>query len=161
VKTAQRIALLSLVAILLAGAFPHRAVSATLAPRVLIPLVTYGRCAWVILEVTRLPPYGSDTDLEGRVPTCASPAHYNVAVYIYVSGWWTKPSFASRLTTIRPDGTWTTDITTGGTDETATQIAVFLVPSTYNPPLLSGAPTLPEELFTNARGEFVLVDRQP
>jgi cysteine-rich repeat protein len=42
--------------------------------------------------------------------------------------WWTKPSYASPATSIDPDGTWQVDITTGGKDRCATEVAVFLVP---------------------------------
>jgi hypothetical protein len=111
------------------------------------------------IEFTYVPPYGSFENLQGRV-ACVEPASYKVAVYIYVSGWWTKPYWAWPLTTIRGDGTWTTDITTGGTDQLATKIAAFLVPNGYNPPLMSGGQTLPAELFDNAVA-YVMVDRKP
>ena len=44
------------------------------------------------IEFTNVPQYGSFDDLQGRV-TNVTPADYKVAVYIYVSGWWTKPTF--------------------------------------------------------------------
>ena len=87
-------------------------------------------------------------------------ADYRVAVYIYVGGWWTKPSFAQSLTWIASDGTWTTDITTGGQDQLATQIAAFLVPLTFTPPFLEGASTLPAALF-DAAPAHALVAREP
>ena len=96
-----------------------------------------------------VPPYGSYDDLRGHV-TCVTPNDYKVAVYIKVSGWWTKPYYASPLTTIQSDGTWTTDITTGGSDQWATDIAAFLIPNGYNPPIMSGGAILPQELYTNA-----------
>jgi hypothetical protein len=72
------------------------------------------------------------------------PSDYKVAVYIRVGGgWWTKPTFASPLVEIRSDGSWTCDITTGGADETATEVAAFLVTNDYQPPAASGAATLP------------------
>jgi len=74
-----------------------------------------------------------------------------VAVYINVSGgWWTKPYFAQPLTSIAPDGTWSCDITTGGNDSSATEIAAYLVPAGYNPPLLSGQASLPAEFNQNS-----------
>lgn len=101
------------------------------------------------IEFTHVPPLGSFEDLEGQV-WHVKPSDYKVAVYIYVSGWWTKPTLANPLTTIQIDGSWITDITTGGIDEEATRIAAFLVPNDYNPPLISGSGTLPDELDQNA-----------
>jgi hypothetical protein len=111
------------------------------------------------IKFTHVPRYGSFEDLQGQVQ-CVEPADYKVAVYIYVSGWWTKPYWAWPLTPINPDGSWTTDITTGGTDQLATRIAAFLVPNRYNPPLMSGGQTLPTELFDNAVA-YVMVEREP
>lgn len=111
------------------------------------------------IEFTHVPPFGSFEDLEGQV-WHVDPADYKVVVYIYVSGWWTKPTFANPLTTIQIDGSWITNITTGGVDETATKIAAFLVPNGYNPPLMSGGGTLPSELDQNAVAN-VEVTRSP
>jgi exo-beta-1,3-glucanase (GH17 family) len=97
------------------------------------------------LEFTYVPHYGSFENLEGRVLHVA-PRSYKVAVYIYVSGWWTKPYFSQPLTTIQADGRWVCDITTGGVDERATRIAAYLVPLGYQPPSMSGGGSLPGEL---------------
>lgn len=122
-----------------------------------LPLIVRNWCPPVII-FTNVPPYGSIEDLHGRVE-CVEPADYKVAVYIYVSGWWTKPTFDNPLTTIQNDGTWTCDITTGGTDQLATKIAAFLVPNGYSPPLLSGEQELPEELYENAVA-YVIIERE-
>jgi exo-beta-1,3-glucanase (GH17 family) len=106
------------------------------------------------VEFTYLPPYGSFDDLRGRVAH-VRPNDHRVAVYIKVgSGWWTKPTFADPVTSIWPDGTWSTDITTGGADHTATAIAAFLIPAGYHPPAASGGATLPPELLANAVASF-------
>lgn len=97
------------------------------------------------LEFTDVPAYGTFGNLEGRA-LHVSPNSYKVAVYIYVSGWWTKPYFSQPLTTIQADGRWICDITTGGIDERATRIAAYLVPVGYQPPLMSGSGSLPAEL---------------
>ena len=110
-------------------------------------------------EFTYVPPFGSFENLEGRV-ACIDPSAYQVAVYIYVSGWWTKPTFAQPLTPIRPDGTWVTDITTGGIDQNATRIVAYLAPSGYAPPLMSGGQTLPDELEQNTVASAI-VERDP
>jgi hypothetical protein len=119
----------------------------------------WGNQCTACIRFTYVPPYGSFDNLRGRV-WCVNPADYKVAVYIYVSSWWTKPYWAWPLTSINPDGTWATDITTGGTDQLATRIAAFLVPNGYDPPLMGGGQTLSPELFDNAVA-YVMADREP
>lgn len=104
------------------------------------------------IELTYIPPYGSwnPGDIKGQVRHI-KPNDYRVAVYIKVSnGWWTKPYWNNPLMIIMPDGTWTCDITTGGIDSEATEIAAFLVPFNYTPPLLGGSAALPSELYANS-----------
>ncbi len=89
------------------------------------------------------------------------PADHKVAVYIYVGGWWTKPYWNAPLTPIAADGTWVTDITTGGNDPLATQIAAFLIPNSYTPPWSgTGQPEIAAEVFANAL-DYVIVVRHP
>lgn len=111
------------------------------------------------IEFTYVPPYGSFDDLQGQV-SCVAPENYKVAVYIYSYGWWNKPYWDAPLTPIQPDGTWTTDITTGSGDELATQIAAFLVPNGYAPPEMHGEQPLPPELYENAV-DYIIVARSP
>ena len=98
------------------------------------------------IEFTYVPPISYESmpstesynPLEGRV-SHVNPANYRVAVYIYVNfGWRTKPYLDSPTTIILPDGSWICDITTGGVDYSATEIAAFLLPSGYDPPLMEG-----------------------
>lgn len=129
--------------------------------RVWLPIVMNNWCAPAI-EFTYVPPYASFEKLQGQVH-CVKPAEYKVAVYIYVPDfccWWTKPYWAEPLTTIRNDGSWTCDITTGGMDHLATKIIAFLVPNGYDPPLMSGGQTLPSELYENAV-TYVETEREP
>lgn len=101
------------------------------------------------IEFTSVPLYGSQDDIYGQVlhVKLADLEDYRVVVYIRVSGgWWIKPYVNTPLTPIRFDGAWRCDITTGGVDPTATEIAAYLVPSTYSPPILLGSSTLPVEL---------------
>ncbi len=123
-----------------------------------LPSTTKHQCL-PLVEFTYVPPYGSFENLWGRV-ACVEPADYKVAVYIYVSGWWTKPYWAWPLTPIQPDGTWTCDITTSGVDQNATRIAAFLVPLGYDPPLMSGGQSLPFDLERNSVAS-VMVEREP
>lgn len=103
------------------------------------------------LEFTYVPPIGSYENLKGQVCHFSS-ADYRITVYIKVgSGWWgAKPYWASPLTVIQNDGSWTCDITTGGNDSQATQIVAYLVLASYSPPKMSGGSTLPQELEDNS-----------
>ncbi|MCH7227940.1 glycoside hydrolase family 16 protein [Haloferula sp. A504] len=101
------------------------------------------------ISLTSVPVMGSPADLSGVVSE-VTPADFRVAVYLFVQGWWTKPTDAAPLTVIQNDGTWSCDITTGGADAYATKIAAFLVPQSYTPPLAHGLAVLPEELETNS-----------
>jgi exo-beta-1,3-glucanase (GH17 family) len=101
------------------------------------------------IEFSSVPPYGSNNNLFGQV-LHVNTDDYRVAVYIYVGGWWTKPTFANPLTNIGLTGVWECDITTGGSDPNATQIVAFLVPATFSPPLMSGGQTLPPSLDQNS-----------
>jgi exo-beta-1,3-glucanase (GH17 family) len=90
------------------------------------------------IQLTNVPPYGSSSDLRGRV-LHVNPSDYAIAVYIYVAGgWWTKPYFERPKTYINSDGTFTVDITTGGSDQNAIIIKAFLIPRDYDPPLAGG-----------------------
>ena len=111
-----------------------------------LPLAGCQTAVPAAIEFTNVPAYGSNTDLAGRALNI-DPTSYRIAVYIKVGGgWWTKPSFAAPLTTISTNGTWTTDITTGGSDQNAIEIAAFLVPAGYSPPQMQGGATLPSAL---------------
>ncbi len=98
------------------------------------------------LQFTSVPAYGSTNPLVGKVANVSTNA-YHVALYIKVgAGWWTKPTFASPLTSIKSDGTFSANITTGGSDASATEIAAYLVPAGYGVPLMSGGNSLPSIL---------------
>ena len=102
------------------------------------------------ITLTFVPPRGSFANLRGAV-SHVNPLAYNVAVYIRVgSGWWTKPTLENPLTPIVSNGNWSTDITTGGDDQLATEIAAYLIPAEYSPPPMSGETRLPAELDANA-----------
>jgi exo-beta-1,3-glucanase (GH17 family) len=112
------------------------------------------------LELTYIPLMGDTDDLEGMVHF-VNPDEYQVAVYIYVpdaGGWWTKPFYDYPLTEIDEGGYWACPIITGGIDEQATRIAVFLIPEGYTPPLANGMSSLPQSLY-NASVSEVEVSR--
>ena len=103
------------------------------------------------IVLTNVPAFGSFGDLSGVVVD-AAPAAHRVAVFIYVpsAGWWSKPYCDPQLTVIRPDGSWTADITTGGADEFATKITALLVGTNYAEPCVMGPPALPASVTAQA-----------
>ena len=134
--------------------------SADASTRLLTFEVAWPPCSSATIGFTHVPAYGVWGDpLRGYV-SCAALAKHKVAVFIYVSGWWTKPYWDSPLISIDRDGSWSTDITTGGIDEQATRIAAFLVPNGYEPPSMSGEGTLPDALYKKAL-DYVIVSRHP
>jgi exo-beta-1,3-glucanase (GH17 family) len=87
---------------------------------------------------TYVPPYGSFDNVQGQ--TCGVfNQDYRIVLYIYVnSSWWVKPYANAPKTFIDPSGSWTVDYTTGGVDQSATEIRAYLIPanadvSTINP----------------------------
>jgi hypothetical protein len=115
-----------------------------------------------MIELTRIPTYGSNQNLEGRIDsTKFAPSDFSIVAYIRVNGgWWVKPYANAPVTMIRNDGSFVVDITTGGFDPQADGIAVYLIPKNYSPPILLGSPSLPNFPDCNARGA-VVVDRFP
>jgi hypothetical protein len=86
-----------------------------------------------------------------------------VAVFIYVPdyGWVTKPTCAQPLTQVQPDGSWSADITTGGSDPLATRIAALLVSTNYSQPCVQGAAVLPTNVFAQALASAVITRPYP
>lgn len=112
------------------------------------------------IKFTFVPPYGSFEDLRGVLGKAAPSAH-RVAVYIKVGGgWWTKPYWSYPTTSISTGGSFVTDITNGGTDQNATQIAAYLIRSDYQPPLASGHAAIPGDIEAQALAK-VVADRTP
>jgi len=97
------------------------------------------------VEFSSVPAYGSFDDLRGQV-SGVDPKRHGVAVYIFAGGWWSKPTFDSPSTKLALDGSFVTDITTGGVDETATRIAAFVIPQGAKIPLAKGEQQLPAVL---------------
>lgn len=114
------------------------------------------------IVITNLPPYGSTNNLGGVVLN-APPAACSVAVFIYVPGygWVTKPNCAHPLTTIQPNGSWSADITTGGSDALATRIAALLVSTNYSQPCVLGSNSVPTNVFAQAIASAVVTRAHP
>lgn len=98
----------------------------------------------VSLDITQIPACGSESNLEGVVGG-ANPATHFVTSYVQVCGqWWgPKPTGATPLTALQGDGSWDLDYTTGGVDEFASRIAVYVLPSGVTPPTILGEPSEP------------------
>ena len=102
-----------------------------------------------MIELTSIPALGTSLHLEGIVHGDAERAR--IAVYIRVhERWWTKPYWDSPTTSLASDGSFSVDITTGGRDDEASDIAVFLTAADYQPPVLRGEAELPAELIGKA-----------
>ena len=109
------------------------------------------------IAFTHKPPVGSQEQfLYGRVD-CADPNDYKVAVYIYVTGWYTKPYWDRPITTINADGTWQTDVVieANQTDRLAVQYAAFLLPNGESATLAGGGEDLPADMFTKSRAHVI------
>ena len=120
------------------------------------------RAAAPAVIITNLPAYGSTNDLSGVIVN-ASPAACSVAVFIYVPGygWVTKPTCAQPLTLVQPDGSWKTDITTGGSDQLATRIAALLVSTNYSQPCVLGSNSVPTNVFAQALASAIVTRLYP
>ncbi len=85
-----------------------------------------------------------------------------VAAYIQAwIGWWSKPFWAAPTTPIDPEtGCFSFQYVTGGLDELAASMAVFLIPADYVPPLAGLHPPdpLPPEIFLHAVA-YAIIDR--
>ncbi|MFZ5895025.1 MAG: glycosyl hydrolase family 17 protein [Myxococcota bacterium] len=97
-----------------------------------------------------VPPVGSTADLVGTA--ChIEPGKVRVAVYIRVSGkWWSKPYASSPSVSVNVEGGWTADVTTGGSDTSATEIAAFMLPADAAVPTALGEASLPPSLEMTA-----------
>ncbi len=130
---------------------------------VVLPLFWLVRASAVpSIIITNLPAYGSFNNLGGRVLD-ASPASWAVAVFIYVPGygWVTKPTCGQPLTSILPDGSWTADITTGGSDQLATRVAALLVSTNYSLSCVDGSNALPANVYAQATASAVVTREYP
>jgi len=102
-----------------------------------------------VILFDEVPTWGTMDNLKGQV-LHVLPEDYRVAVAIYTSSWFNKPTWAQKTVAIRAEGTWTADITTGAGDQNATKIFAALVPKDYVPPTLNNASVLPADLLENA-----------
>ena len=102
------------------------------------------------LAIDYSPVIGSFDDIKGHVdflPACG----YSIATYIKVNGvWWSKPFLATPTVPIQCNGKWTVDYTTGGSDQLATDICIYLISASFVPPPCLGCPAIPPTISQNA-----------
>jgi hypothetical protein len=116
-----------------------------------------------VLLITNLPAYGTTSNLQGCV-LGANTSAQAVAVFIYVPnyGWVTKPTCAQPLTTIQADGSWSANITTGGSSDTlATRVAALLVSTNYNQACVNGLSALPTNVYAQTIAKAVVTRPSP
>ena len=108
-----------------------------------------GNPAIKIKSVPDMGQMGSVTGVVTGVMSDVVTGGYVVAMYIHVpyEGWWIKPYFESVIP-IDDEGNWDARMTTGGVDELADQVVVYLVPHAAEAdiPSLLGDENLPASL---------------
>ena len=112
------------------------------------------------IEFTYVPNVGSHENVVGQALHMNRFTH-DVVLYISVGNppnWWIKPTAAQARSRIVFDGTFIVDYTTGGADDEANAMYAFLIPDSYDPPILRGAPSIPQELLEKALA-YTLVTR--
>lgn len=89
------------------------------------------------LYIDYMPYITSFLDIKGHVDhinTC----DYKITTFIKVYGqWWIKPTYNNPSVPILCNGDWQVDYTTGGMDQMASDICVFLIPYNYPDSLLA------------------------
>lgn len=103
------------------------------------------------IEITSVPPFGGWGSASGRAANVDF-SQVRVALLIFIPdiGWWSKPTAVQPWTPVGPDGKWSGAVANGGVDDTATVIAAFLIPSTYDPPFVAQGAAVPPALQQNA-----------
>jgi len=99
------------------------------------------------IRFSSIPAKGSSDKVRGAVSHVKTDL-YQVALYIHVlDGWWSKPTWANPTTPINNcDGSWENNYGSGGSDVQADQIAAFLIPKSYSPPLGYGDRNIPGDI---------------
>ena len=70
---------------------------------------------------------GENIRVKGQVYNVADPKKYKVSIWIKVGSWWPKPTFDKPFTGISSNGRWSNEVVTGGHDEDADAIKVYMV----------------------------------
>ncbi len=117
------------------------------------------------IQITSMPPFGEVGSLQGTVSNVppANYPNYQVAVLLFVPGlgWYSKPFCSPLFTPINSDGTWSTDVVTGGVDTTATKYVAYLVPQGANVGCDLAIDGLPLDLETQAVARWYVTRANP
>jgi hypothetical protein len=98
------------------------------------------------IEITHLPGWLSDENLEGTVRRAPDGSHIVAYLHVEGAGWWTKPRSVAPSTPLRGDGSFSVDVTTGGVDSQADAYCLALLPMGCEPIVLEGADEVPPEI---------------
>lgn len=107
------------------------------------------------LFVDSIPLMGFNSAIVGRVDHI-NPCDYKILTYINVKSygldrWWVKPYDNQKTVPILCNGKWRVFYTAYGNDLWATDMCMFLIPSSYVPPINGlNLPCIPPEVYQNA-----------
>ena len=82
-----------------------------------------------------------------------NPSAYKIAAYVFTDSWYNKPGWTNSTTSIQKDSSFALQIASLASDTDAYRFALFLVPTSYAPPVLgqdSASDQLPAALYANA-----------
>jgi hypothetical protein len=92
---------------------------------------------------------GMSQALRGSVVNIPTESHYVVAyAFIEQSGWWSINVAARTRSRIAYDGSWTYQINNPDSLAESSQIQIFVLPDSLDPPFLTGARSLPGFLYS-------------
>ncbi len=112
------------------------------------------------IALSSVPPYGGSGLLQGSV-SGVDPSSYAVAVYAQVppAGWSNRPATTAPVTKIDAKGTWTCNIAASDNGQYAIGIIAFLIPASYQPPVVTLAEVLPADLYNHPHAEAIRYPR--
>jgi len=116
-----------------------------------------------IIEIDSVSAFGARPGLvAGRVRNI-DPATHRVATIIFITGmgWFSKPFCASTTVPLDSEGSFRVTLTTGGADEVAQRIALYVVPAQTSVPCTLNAPGVPEDLEQQAVTRLILLRPDP
>lgn len=110
------------------------------------------------ISFTYIPVYLSAGDITGMVSN-ADPAKYKVALYLYTTAWYNKPSWTERLIDIQSNGSWVFSNSGIIYDTQATKFKAFLVTNGTVPPKMGEfvEQTFPADFESNAAAKTLVI----
>jgi exo-beta-1,3-glucanase (GH17 family) len=107
------------------------------------------------IQLTAIPVYGNTDGIVRGTVSHVAPIDFKMTAYIDVGtvvnpAWWVKPYLATPDVPINCDGSFAIDTVTGGIDDLATEIRLYLIPADYDTPAVGFVAAPPAELVANA-----------